>query len=155
MSEVGATDLLRALGSGVTPIEAPSRVSNMPGLDFGKLLDRARTGEIRSGLTVTPDVDAGIELNQEQTELMSRIADIAQAQGIQQVLVSVGDAQYLLDVERRVLTNAPIGPDGLVTGIDAAVRIDGKLTGITHANQDSLSVDAILRGLGGIDRSVH
>jgi len=146
MSEPAGIDLLRALGSGVTPNGRSSAAGQAAGLDFSALMDKARTGEVRSGMTVTAHPDLGIELAPEQAELLSRIADVAQAQGARRVLVTDGTNGFILDVDRRVLSErAPVGPDGLVTGIDAAVRIDDPL--LAQASSEGASSQTLLRQL--------
>lgn len=125
MTERIGQDLLRALGSGVTPVGRAESQSRTAAADFSSLLDRARAGEIRSGLTVTAHPDLGVELGPEQAETLSRIADLAQAQGVGRVLVTDGTNRFILDVESRVLAEgAPADGGGLVTGIDAAVHLD-------------------------------
>jgi hypothetical protein len=125
MTERVGTDLLRALGSGVAPVGTTRHNAPAAAADFSALLDRARTGAIRSGLTVTANPDLNLELDAGQTETLSRIADLAQAQGVDRVLVTDGANAFILDVESRTLTErAPAGGGGLVTGIDAVAHLD-------------------------------
>lgn len=153
MSDISPQDLLRVLGSGITPTGRADRSAKSGSTEFASMLDAARSGEIRSGLTVTADPNAGIQLSPEKAETLSRIADIAQAQGIERVLVTDGGTQYLLDVERRTLTaSPPAGPDGIITGIDAAVDLDGA-SGSAQSSQDLVpSLDQLLRGLSDSNR---
>lgn len=148
MNNDAVTDLLRILGSGISPNARRQDPIAPHSLDFSSLLDLARSGDIRSGLTVTVDPQLGIELEPEKAEILSRIADIAQAQGIDRVLVTDGDEQFVLDVELRVLTErAQLGAEGLITGIDAAVTLDlpDALNGAESGN--TLPTELLLRGL--------
>ncbi|GAB4382825.1 MAG: hypothetical protein Kow0022_01220 [Phycisphaerales bacterium] len=119
-----AITLLRLLGSGVVPTDrAPTR-TDARSLDFASLLDKARGGELRSGLTVTVDPDLNVTLPPEEIETLSRVADIAQAQGIDRVLVLHDNQRFVLDVERRVLSQRLPARDGeLITGFGAVVQL--------------------------------
>lgn len=146
MTEPAGHDLLRALGSGVTPNGRTSASAPAGGIEFSSLMSKARSGEVSSGLTVTADPSLGIELAPEQAELLSRIADVAQAQGVQRVLVSDGENSFVLDVDRRVLSErASVGPSGLVTGIDAAVTLDQPIVGDSTAQ--GVASETLLREL--------
>ena len=152
MNDPGGIDLLRALGSGVTPNGRSSASGETSGLDFASLMSKARTGGVRSGLTVTADPSLGIELAPDQAETLSRIADLAQAQGAKRVLITDGTNSFVLDVDRRVLSERAVpGPDGLVTGIDAAVRLDQSLIGDGGAG--GVSTEALMRQLVGSGRA--
>lgn len=119
-----AITLLRMLGSGVVPTDRAPTQTDTRSLDFASLLDKARGGELRSGLTVTVDPDLDVTLPSEAIETLSRVADVAQAQGIDRVLVLQGNQRFVLDVERRVLSQPLPALDGeLITGFGAVVQL--------------------------------
>lgn len=138
MSEPVSTMLLRMLGSGVVPTE---RVRPAPAdprsLDFASLLDRARAGEVRSGLSVTVDPDLDISLGPETIELLSQVADSAQAQGFERVLVLDGSNKLVLDVERRTITGRVDVAEGeLLSGFDAVVQLPEQDASETSGQSD-------------------
>lgn len=153
-----AITLLRMLGSGVVPTDRAPSPTDARSLDFAALLDKARGGEIRSGLTVSVDPDLNLTLAQEKIEMLSQIADAAQAQGMDRVLVLDGAEKLVLDVERRVVSDRIPSFDGeLMTGFDAVVQLSG--SGQTSGDaavveaETPLSGDRLLRLLKSLASS--
>lgn len=91
---------------------------------FASLLDRARSGSLSSGLGVTIDEFAGIELSADQLARLADAADRAQAQGAQRALVLIDGQALTMDVALREVTGrADISGGRVLTGIDAVVSV--------------------------------
>ncbi len=145
MSEVNGVSLLKKLGSGVTPTERLPGGGNVRIDDFAALLGRAAKGEVNSGLTVTVEPSLDLNLDRGKIEVLSHIADQAQARGVQRVLVRDGVQQYILDVERRVIVERmPASGRALVAGIDAVVDLASEQSETMGAEADSRT--SVLRG---------
>lgn len=151
--------LLRALGSGVVPTERPPSGSDPRSLDFAAMLDKARAGEVRSGLTVTVDPALELTLDPEQVELLSQVADAAEAQGLDRVLVLSGGDKLVLDVARRRITEQVGGDSGtLLTGFDAVVQLPephapGDPVAANVETERAVAGGRLLRLLGSIGSS--
>lgn len=120
--------LLRMLGSGVVPAERTPSNTDPRSLDFSALLKQARAGGVRSGLTVSVDPDLHLELDHDKLEQLSQIADLAQAQGLDRVLVIDGADRLVLDVERRTIVGKDEGAGRLVSGFDAVCELSSRLS---------------------------
>ncbi|KAA0216639.1 MAG: hypothetical protein DYG94_09005 [Leptolyngbya sp. PLA3] len=115
------------LGSGVVPAERPRSGADPRSLDFAALLDQARAGGVRSGLTVSVDPDLDLDLAPDKLEQLSQIADLAQAQGLDRVLVIDGSDRLVLDVERRTIVGRGEGAGELLSGFDAMYELSSTL----------------------------
>ena len=123
-----ATQLLRALGSGIKPVglSAPQRESiGAPGA-FADLLKQAREGGLASELPVTIGSDAasaGVRLDDEQLARLAIAADKLETAGVRHALVTIDGQKLLLDVHSREVTGQPDGEHGLVGGIDGVMDL--------------------------------
>jgi hypothetical protein len=125
---VPGSDLLRLLGSGVTPgAERPAAQTGAAGgADFASLLTKARSGEVSSGRPVTIGRGAGIKLSEEQLAKIASVADRAEAQGATRALVLIDGMALKLDITLREITGrADLGSGGVLTGVDAVVSVPG------------------------------
>lgn len=109
---IDATTLLRVLGSGVVPTDRTPTAPDARRLDFARLLDQARAGQIRSGMQVTVDPQIDVAFDADELERLSQAADLAEAQGVDRVLVVRGDERLVLDVQRRTLAAEASTRDG-------------------------------------------
>ncbi|MCL4220540.1 MAG: hypothetical protein KJZ65_04135 [Phycisphaerales bacterium] len=126
--------LLRMLGSGVVPTERVPSGADPRSLAFAALLEQARAGAVRSGLTVSVDPDLRLELDHDKIEQLSQIADLAQAQGLDRVLVIDGSHRLVLDVERRVIVGKAEGAGQLMSGFDAVYELSSTLSSETASS---------------------
>lgn len=115
--------LLRMLGSGVVPADRPQASADPRSLDFAALLEQARAGGVRSGLTVSVDPAVDLELDHDRLERLSQIADLAQAQGLDRVLIIDGPHRLVLDVERRTIVGKAEAAGNLLSGFDAVFEL--------------------------------
>lgn len=122
MSPASGLDLLRALGSGVTPGREVNAGVAPGGIDFGALLDGARRGEIRTGREVSIEPALKLEFSDEQMERLSRAVDRAEASGAGRALVLLDGRALTVDVnDRRVIAQQSLGDERALTDIDAVV----------------------------------
>ena len=121
----GAVGLLKLLASGAAALtRSAGRPAPKAEGGFASLLDRARSGSLSSGLGVTVDELAGVELTPEQLARLADAADRAQAQGAQRALVLIDGQALTLDVAVREITGkADFSPGKVLTGIDAVVHV--------------------------------
>jgi hypothetical protein len=123
-----ATSLLRRLGGGIgPPAHAPS--AGTPGdrdtLDFALMLDRARTGRLRSGIPVRVPGALATGLDDAARDRLSEAADAALSEGLSRALVLLGGRMFRLDVGARSVIDAPGPHQAVVAGIDGVVRVSG------------------------------
>lgn len=124
----GSGSLLRALAGGVRPVDAPvsAAASSPPDrdtLDFQGLLDRARQGELRTGLPLALPVSLRGGIDRATGERLSAAADDAAAMGIDRALVLIGEHAYRVDVRARAVIDAPPEDQHAITGVDGVVRV--------------------------------
>lgn len=94
--------------------------------DFEALLERASRGELRTGLDVSIDPDAGVELSDEQLGRLGAAVDRAQAAGALTAVVVLDGRALRVDVtERRVVGELAGGGEPL-TGADTVVVAPGE-----------------------------
>lgn len=135
---IDANTLLRVLGSGVVPTDRTPTSPDARGLDFARLLDQARTGQIRSGMQVTVDPQLDVAFDAEELEQLSQAADLAEAQGIERVLVVRGDERLVLDVQRRSVSAEAATFDGqLHTGFGGLLELPAASDDATDAGTSS------------------
>jgi len=123
------SDLLRMLGSGVTPgVErsgagAPAaRATGAPGADFSALLEQAKAGTLSSGRTVKIARGAGVSLSEDQIARVSAAADRAESQGATNALIMIDGLALKVDLTMREITGqADLTGGGVLTGFDAVV----------------------------------
>ncbi len=125
-------ELLRALASGVRSrgvaagsARASERAaSSSEGVDFQRLLERARAGDVSSGLPVTIARGADVQLSEDQLKKVAAAADLAQASGASRALVMIDGKALKLDVGVRSITGvADLASGKPVTGVDAVIQI--------------------------------
>lgn len=124
----GASSLLALLGSGVRPVDTGARASAAePAEGFAALLDRAKAGEVASGLPVLVDSSLDLDLNDQQLAQLAEGADRATAAGADRALLTLDGRGYVLDVGSRTIT-ATFDPGGRSTlvGIDAVIGVDAE-----------------------------
>lgn len=136
-----AGQLLRSLAAGVhsaRPDVASSSRAFVPLLagqqDFASLLQRARAGDVSSGLEVRLPRDLGVELTSEQLARLRTAADRAEAHGASQALFAMDGMLLRMDIPTRTVTGI-VDPDitPVVDGIDAFVRVASGLGSGTPA----------------------
>jgi len=124
-----AVELLRLLGSGVRPVDAPSRTSGpIEGADFGALLQRAASGDLSSGRVVRTTPATEGRLTTAQLGRLAVAADAAEAAGATRLAAAIDGSLVEIDIASREATSvrslAEAGgatPDGVMTGVDAVV----------------------------------
>lgn len=113
--------LLRALGSGVRPVDLGER-AEMQGDRFGPMLRDALAGNPRTELGVTFAPNASGLFDTQQQEHIARAVDVAAAAGSEQALVLHDRHALRVDVRNRVVLEAPsLRSGGAITGIDGVV----------------------------------
>lgn len=126
---VGPLALLRMLSGGIGAIgraASSTPPSASVGGDFQAMLDRARQGEVESGLPVTIDDRAGVTLTDDQLRRLAVAADRAEAQGATRALVLIDGMALRLDVGLREVTGvAELKGNAPLTGIDAVISVPG------------------------------
>lgn len=124
--------LLRSLAAGVHAARpgagtaGPRPLASLIGAsqDFASLLQRARAGDVPSGLDVRLPRDMPVELTTEQLARLRTAADRAEAHGSSQALFALDGMLLRMDVPTRTVTSV-VDPDAtpVVDGIDAFVRV--------------------------------
>ena len=150
-------DLLRVLGSAVRPDGAASVRTPEGKQAFESLLQRARAGELETGLPVSIAAGAKVELTQPQLDELGRIVDRAHAEGATRMAVLVGGKALDVDVlSRRVLGELDLADGKVMTGIDGVVRLDPVAAGPTPPPPSPSvgAMDASLLRLLGQDAQV-
>ena len=120
-------DLLRLLGAqaipGVAPVPGASQ-KPAPGIDFARLLDKARSGQLASGRDVTIARGSGIELSEDQMKRLAAAADMAESQGATRAVVVMDGMTFKLDVAMREITaQTDLAGGQVLTGIDAVIHV--------------------------------
>jgi hypothetical protein len=124
-----AAELLRLLGSGVRPVDAPANARGpVAGADFGVLLRRAASGELTSGRVVRTTPATEGSLTDAQLGRLSTVADAAEAAGATRLAVAMDGVLVEVDIASREATSVRPAeeaggatPDGVMTGVDAVV----------------------------------
>ncbi|HYF14959.1 MAG TPA: hypothetical protein VD971_07810 [Phycisphaerales bacterium] len=115
--------MLRAL-AGVRAPGGPTRGNQSEGDAFARILERARTGELRSGAPVRIVSGAGVTLTSEQLERLSAAADRAEAHGAGRAAFLIDGRCVVMDVGvRRVLGAMDLSGEGVLGEIDAVVAV--------------------------------
>ncbi len=91
---------------------------------FQSILEKARAGEVTSGIRVSAPQGSGIALTQDQVTRLSAAADIAEAHGAGRAVFLIDGQALRMDVGTRTI----IGPvdasqTGVLTDIDAIVNV--------------------------------
>jgi len=122
---IGATELLKRLGGGqATGLSAGSAtVADKARSGFAGMLSRLSAAAPASGMAVTVEPFAGVTLNAEQLERLSRAADAAESAGATRALVVVDDQALLMDVTTRRITGKADPEAQVLTDLDAVVRV--------------------------------
>jgi hypothetical protein len=128
---VSAAELLRLLGSGVRPVDAPSPTrAPIEGADFGVLLRRAGEGSLSSGRAVRlgPGLDGA--LTDGQLDRLAGAVDAAEAAGATRLGAVIDGLVVEIDIKSREATSVRpreetggATPAGVMTGVDAVVVI--------------------------------
>lgn len=126
-----SSDLLRRLAPGVGPGAAVGPVSRAPsraeqarqlgGATFADLLGKAAGGSLESGLPVSVDDGAGVNLTPEQLSRVAKAADRAETEGFVTALVHIDGQQVLLDVQARRITGRVDASNPVAKNIDGVV----------------------------------
>lgn len=122
---------LSRLGSGVLPpgIERAAVAGERGIPDFSELLERARAGGFSTGLPVRVAQGSGVSLSPAQLERVQQAADVAEAHGATRAVLLIDGQELMLDVMgREIIGRADLGGGvsgrgGMVTGIDAVIRV--------------------------------
>ena len=126
-----SADMLRALGGNMLHAHASSAnghgASALGSLDFVTLLNQARAGEVKSGLSVRVANGANVELTPEQLGRLSAAADLAEAHGSSRGAFMIDGKVIAMDVPTRTVTGEiQAHRTGIVDGIDAIVTVAAK-----------------------------
>lgn len=125
---VGASDLLRALGSGVQPgsgVSGGRGAGPIEGAGFASLLEQARAGGIESGRAVEVQPGLEIELTPSELRSVAGAVDRAAGAGAARALVLLGERALEVDVlTRRIVGERNLRGGAAATGIDAVVVAD-------------------------------
>jgi hypothetical protein len=149
-------ELLRLLASGPGSVGAVSRVrpvggqtpggsASVEGADFAELLRRAEDGELTSGVPVTVEKGAGIELGEAELLKLTLAADKAEAAGIRRALVFTDSQALIMDVQSRTIVGAAEMKDGVAAGVDGVIRLG--------AGPSSVEAERVLGVPGGFAAS--
>lgn len=120
--------LQQLLGGAGAAGKTPQSVQRQLGIEhasFKDLLQQVRDGTLSSERPVTVDPGAGISLSKEQLAQLSIAADRAEGQGVRNALVVAGDKKLLLDVKERRIVGAAPAEEGVLTGVDGVIHLDG------------------------------
>lgn len=123
MNPLALLSLLGTAGRVLSPGSDRSlSTSDVAGLDFEQLLDRARDGAVESGRNVVLGAGANVELSSDQLERISQAADRAEAAGADGAIILIDGMALQLDVEARQIVGV-IDPNAPTTlsGVDAVV----------------------------------
>ncbi|MGD9689593.1 MAG: hypothetical protein AB7V47_07615 [Phycisphaerales bacterium] len=105
------------------------------GIDFARLLAKARAGELSSDRLVTVDDGVGVEFSPEQLERLAAAADRAEAEGFATAVVSIDGMNFVLDVASRRITRRVDEGAPVASGIDGVVFVPpASATGLSGAN---------------------
>ncbi len=152
-----AVQLLRALGSGIRPAGGEQPAAGAA--SFAEMLESAKAGTVSSGLAVEVAPDAGVNLTNDQLARVAQAADRAEASGAHRALVEIDGQRLMLDVASRTVTgHAAEGPGGVVTGVDAVIRVPDAGQGQSESRivplpwkgnaASARSIQELLAGLG-------
>jgi hypothetical protein len=130
MNAASPFDMLRKLaagvgpGSGVKAVAPASPAGSQPELgklDFGQLLEKARSGELATSLPVTIDPGVAAQLSPDQLARLAKAADRAEAEGFAMAMVQLDGQNLLLDVQGRRITGILDATAAAATAIDGVV----------------------------------
>lgn len=157
---INASDMLRKLGSGVTPAGATRAAGDASG-EFARLLDSARRGELssREPVTISPRVE--VELSQDQLTRLADAADRARASGLKNALVLIDGQALTMDVAQRTITGVFDASRGQAAAIDGVVGASAPGEGTGSAAIPvpgggligNSSLTALLEGLAQVSKS--
>lgn len=124
----GAAALLARLGSGMRAIDAPPGVTRAHRADgcgtFAALLDKAKAGDVASGLPVAIDPALGLNLSEGDLSRLAEGADRATAAGAERALLTMDGRGYVLDVgTRTIVSSADLSERSTLVGIDAVIGV--------------------------------
>lgn len=126
-----ALELLRLLGSGVRPVDAPAPLrAPIEGADFGALLREAQSGALTSGRSVRPARGMEGLLTDNQIDRLSTAADAAEGAGATRLGAIIDGQMVEIDIGAREVVGARsldeirgASPEGVMTGVDAVVVV--------------------------------
>lgn len=108
--------------SGATPAGAP--VASESG--FASLLDRARAGEVSTGLPVSVARGSGIDLSDDQLARLAGAADRAESAGVTRALALIDGRAVEIDIPtRQVVREHSLAPTRVVAGINGVIDLGG------------------------------
>lgn len=131
--------LMNLLSSGVRAITgATPDATPAPGqADFGSMLDKARSGNLTTGLPVTIARGSSVELSDEQLAQLALAADRAEGAGARRTLALIDGRAIEIDVATRQVTREHSLADArVVAGIDSVIDLDGSLAKATGDEGD-------------------
>lgn len=116
--------MLRWLGTGVTPAGKARASAPLEGASFQSLLEQVRAGEVRTGAPVRVLESAGVTLSAEQLDRLSLAADRAEAEGATRALVVIDGMMLAMDVGVRTITGqVRADAQAVHAGFDAVVTV--------------------------------
>lgn len=126
------SDMLRMLGgasrpAGLTgPAGAFGEIKGSVAADFASMLQRARRGEVASGLEIQVGKGVEVELSESQREQLASLADRAEAAGVIRLLVVMDGRTLTIDIGSRTVTAVGEASNGpIATGIDGVAFLTG------------------------------
>jgi hypothetical protein len=150
---VDPTTLLRALGSGVRPVDAKAAASTSEAISFQQMLEDAAAGGVTSGLPVRVSRNAGVDLTPSQLARLSKAADRAEAAGANRALFIIDGQVLEMDVGLRTITGkADLSATRVLNGVDAVVTVApeaGDIPGEPPRLAFPLLNASLLKALGG------
>ncbi len=112
-------DLLKALGSGIPPIDVPSGSIHDGDPGFRTLLQSAINGDVETDLGVMIGPSVSGELSEQDQYDIARAIDRAAANGIESALILHDQRTLRVDVRTRViLESIPMNPKLVIDDID-------------------------------------
>jgi hypothetical protein len=157
---VTASDLLKALGSGLRPAGAANTPAAAPAdaAGFADLLAQVRAGKVSSHEPLRTARGLDTQLTQEQLDRLAVATDAAEASGASRLLAVVDQTAVTIDVASRTIQSAEPWPTSQVTtDIDAAVVVpsggDKELRALFGAAATPPASAAAGPGIAGIRNS--
>lgn len=122
---INATELLRKLagGAGLTTTAQGNAGAAGASTFAGMLTKASGLQSPSSGIAVTVEPFAGVELSAGQLERIAQSADMAEREGATRALVLIDDQMLMMDVTARTITGKADSSSQVLTDFDAVVRV--------------------------------
>jgi hypothetical protein len=131
-------DLLRLLGSGVRATTEPTPAKTVEDSQFKELLDKAKAGQVPSGIEARLADGVSINLSPEQMKRLTIAGDKAEAAGASRAMILMDGLAFTMDVGTRTITRAVKASGlGVVGDVDAVISADAPGPA-SHASGDAL-----------------